>query len=86
MPNLNGKGLTPNKRGERRGGRQAGTPNKLIVHDEVIAAAAQAGFIKEVPVIKKGKPTGQTRLVATNKEGFRGYLRSAPPNWKTEAL
>ena len=29
MPNPTGKGLKPNKKGERRGGRKAGTPNKI---------------------------------------------------------
>jgi len=54
-----------------------GQPNPIILHDEVIAAAAEAGFIKVEPIIRNGKPTGQTKLVATNKDGFRGYLRSA---------
>ena len=35
----------------------------LILHDEIIAAAAEAGFVKLEPVIKKGRPTGQMRLV-----------------------
>ena len=57
MPNPTGKGLKPNKPGERRGGRQAGTRDLRTLVRE---AAEETGLIERVPVLdKEGKPTGR---------------------------
>ena len=72
MPNPTGKGLKPNKPGERRGGRQAGTRDLRTLVRE---AAEAIGFIERVPVLDaEGKPTGRTEL-RYGKDGEAGYLR-----------
>lgn len=80
MPNPTGIGLRPNKKGERRGGRKAGTPNKFTtsLKDDTLGAAEDVGMIEEHKIVDKdGKETGGTRLLATGKDGRRGYLRWA---------
>jgi len=72
MPNPTGKGLKPNKPGERRGGRQAGTRDLRTLVRE---AAEAIGFIERVPVLDaEGKPTGRIEL-RYGKDGEAGYLR-----------
>jgi len=72
MPNPTGKGLKPNKPGERRGGRQAGTRDlKTLVRE----AAEETGLIERVPVLdKEGKPTGRYEF-RYGAEGEKGYLK-----------
>ena len=62
--------LKPNKKGERGGGRQAGTPNKntRILKDALLDAASALGFPEEVRRRAPGaiKPTLlQSRTAAT---------------------
>ena len=72
MPNPTGKGLKPNKPGERRGGRQAGTRDLRTLVRE---AAEETGFIERVPVLdKEGKPTGGYEF-RYGAEGEKGYLK-----------
>ena len=72
MPNPTGKGLKPNKPGERRGGRQAGTRDlRMLVRE----AAEETGLIERVPVLdKEGKPTGRYEF-RYGAEGEKGYLK-----------
>jgi hypothetical protein len=72
MPNPTGKGLKPNKPGERRGGRQAGTRDLRTLVRE---AAEETGLIERVPVLdKEGKPTGRYEF-RYGAEGEKGYLK-----------
>ena len=64
----------------KMGGRKAGTPNKLTtsLKDDTLGAAEDVGMIEEHKIVDKdGKQTGGTRLLATGKDGRRGYLRWA---------
>jgi hypothetical protein len=80
MANLNPitSGLKSNKKGERRGGRQLGTPNKPKTLDQDLTAAAiRLGFFQEVEVKtldQEGKETTKTKLEFTGKDGREGYL------------
>ena len=72
MPNPTGKGLKPNKPGERRGGRQAGARDLRTLVRE---AAEETGLIERVPVLdKEGKPTGRYEF-RYGAEGEKGYLK-----------
>jgi hypothetical protein len=77
MPNPTGKGLKPNKPGERRGGRQAGTRDLRTLVRE---AAEETGLIERVPVLDaEGKPTGRYEF-KYGAEGELGYLKWAARN------
>jgi hypothetical protein len=67
--------LKSNKKGERRGGRQAGTPNKntRILKDALLDAALALGFPKEVAELDQdGKPTGAIKMLKTGFDGMQG--------------
>jgi hypothetical protein len=68
---------TKNKKGERRGGRKAGTPNKTtqILKDALLDAAAALGFPEEVTLVDDdGQPTGVIKFRKTGIDGMTGYL------------
>jgi len=69
MSNPTGAGFKPNKKGERRGGRKAGTPNRITasLKEDALGAAEDVGM-----VILKGES-----WQATGKGGRRAYLRWA---------
>lgn len=69
--------LKTNKKGQRRGGRQPGTPNKTtqILKDALLNAASELGFPEEVTLLDDdGKPTGVIKLRKTGVDGMTGYL------------
>ena len=75
--NPTGKGFKPNKKGERRGGRQTGTLNTVTsdLKDDLLTAAEELGFPKVMPILDaNGEPTGETELIATAEQGRVGFL------------
>jgi hypothetical protein len=80
MPNPTGHGLKPIQKGQRLGGRQAGSRNVFTrdLKEALLEAAAEVGEVIEEPILdKNGKPTGMTRSTATGKDGIKGYLKWA---------
>lgn len=76
--NPTGKGFKPNKKGERRGGRQTGTLNTVTsdLKDDLLTAAEELGFPKVMPILDaNGEPTGETELIATAEQGRVGFLK-----------
>jgi hypothetical protein len=69
--------LKSNKKGERIGGRKAGTPNKStkILKDALLDAATELGFPEEVTLLDDdGRPTGVIKMTKTGIDGLQGYL------------
>ena len=77
--------LTSFKPGERRVGRQAGTPNRLPEFmQRLFGAAEKLGYMRwGLAVDKDGnpevgpdcKPTGRMEWIPTGEDGFDGWLR-----------
>ena len=68
--NPTGKGFKPNKKGERRGGRQTGTLNTVTsdLKDDLLTAAEELGFPKVMPRCSDSKVAwalGQSTSVIT---------------------
>jgi hypothetical protein len=93
MANRTGKGLIPNRPGERRGGRKPGSRRDLrtLIRD----AAEEMGFIQRVPVLDAdGKPTGRltTKYGADGELGYLKWLAEnhaasfACPAWRAPLL
>jgi len=68
-----GSGLTSNKKGERRGGRQAGTPNRSTqeLKEHLLNAADALGTVKETR-----RDVSGTVIITRNKGegGTQGFL------------
>jgi hypothetical protein len=80
MTNPTGQGLKSAKKGEHRGGRVAGVPNRFPqeLKQAMLDAVSEVGEVNEEPLLDKdGNPTGMTRLTATGKDGLKGYLKWA---------
>jgi hypothetical protein len=73
IPGPKGGTLRPNQPGERRGGRQAGTPNKATraLRELILLAAESVGR----PKIVRNRRGDIIRLEETGKDGALGYLR-----------
>ena len=77
--------LTSFKPGERRVGRQVGTPNRLPeLMLGLFEAAAELGYMRQALVVDKdgnpevgsdGVPTGRMAWTPSGEEGFKGYLK-----------
>jgi len=75
MANPTGQGLKSAKKGERRGGRQPGSSNLFgrELKEALLDAAQEVGEVEEIEVLDAdGKPTGMTRMRATDGDAVFG--------------